>query len=57
MLGGGLISFVLPAVGDEWYYQGADEALGSIGLLGMGLGAVFGGTLRSLGRKRVFTTL
>ncbi|NLW07840.1 MAG: MFS transporter [Clostridia bacterium] len=53
----GLISFVLPAVGDEWQLSGAQMgALGSIGLLGMGLGAVFGGTLGDRwGRKRVFT--
>ncbi|PRR69286.1 MFS transporter [Neomoorella humiferrea] len=53
----GLISFVLPAVGGEWHLTAAQMgALGSIGLLGMGLGAVFGGALSDrLGRKKVFT--
>jgi putative MFS transporter len=53
----GLVAFVLPAVGKEWHLSAAQlGALGSIGLLGMGLGAVVGGTLSDLlGRKRVFT--
>ncbi|HBT20535.1 MAG TPA: MFS transporter [Peptococcaceae bacterium] len=53
----GLISFVLPAVGKEWNLSAAQMgALGSIGLLGMGLGAVIGGTLSDrFGRKRIFT--
>ncbi|MDN5325436.1 MAG: transporter, putative metabolite:H+ symporter [Moorella sp. (in: firmicutes)] len=52
----GLVSFVLPAVGKEWHLTATQMgALGSIGLLGMGLGAVFGGSLSDLwGRKRVF---
>jgi len=53
----GLVAFVLPAVANEWHLSAAQMgALGSIGLLGMGLGAVFGGTLGDIwGRKRVFT--
>lgn len=53
----GLVAFVLPVVGNEWHLSAAQMgALGSIGLLGMGLGAVFGGTLGDTwGRKRVFT--
>ncbi len=52
----GLIAFVLPGVGAEWNLTATQMgALGSIGLLGMGLGAVFGGTLGDIwGRKRVF---
>ncbi|BCV23088.1 MFS transporter [Moorella sp. Hama-1] len=52
----GLVAFVLPAVGKEWSLTATQMgALGSIGLLGMGLGAVFGGSLSDLwGRKRVF---
>jgi putative MFS transporter len=53
----GLIAFVLPAVGKQWQLTPTQlGALGSIGMLGMGLGAVVGGTLGDLwGRKRVFT--
>ncbi|MGB9660508.1 MAG: MFS transporter [Moorellaceae bacterium] len=53
----GLVSFVLPAVGKEWNLTATQlGALGSIGMLGMGLGAVFGGSLGDIwGRKRVFS--
>ncbi|SMB93338.1 MFS transporter, putative metabolite:H+ symporter [Thermanaeromonas toyohensis ToBE] len=53
----GLISFVLPAVAKFWNLTATQiGALGSIGMVGLGLGAVIGGTLGDIyGRKRVFT--
>ncbi|MBE3582363.1 MAG: MFS transporter, partial [Thermoanaerobacteraceae bacterium] len=53
----GLISFVLPAVAQDWQLDAAQlGALGSIGMAGLGVGAVLGGMLGDLwGRKRVFT--
>ncbi|GFN23910.1 MFS transporter [Thermanaeromonas sp. C210] len=53
----GLISFVLPAIAQDWQLDAAQlGALGSIGMAGLGLGAVLGGILGDLwGRKRVFT--
>ena len=52
----GLISFVLPMLSKEWGLT-PDQAgwIGSIGLIGMALGAVLAGTIADrLGRKRVF---
>ena len=52
----GIISFVLPVLAKEWGLT-ADQVgwIGSIGLIGMALGAVLAGTVADkLGRKRVF---
>ena len=52
----GIISFVLPVLAKEWGLT-ADQVgwIGSIGLIGMALGAVLAGTVADkLGRKKVF---
>ena len=53
----GLISFVLPVLAKEWQLSPAQAGfIGSIGLIGMALGAVTAGTLADkIGRKRVFS--
>ena len=53
----GLIAFVLPILAKEWSLTpGQVGWIGSIGLIGMALGAVLAGTLADrIGRKKVFT--
>lgn len=53
----GLIAFVLPVLAKEWGLSPAQVGwIGSIGLIGMALGAVLAGTLADrIGRKKVFT--
>ena len=53
----GLIAFVLPVLAKEWgQTPGQMGWIGSIGLIGMALGAVLAGTLADrIGRKQVFT--
>lgn len=53
----GLIAFVLPVLAKEWGLSPAQMGwIGSIGLIGMALGAVISGTLADrIGRKKVFT--
>ncbi|WP_297965502.1 MFS transporter [uncultured Anaerovibrio sp.] len=53
----GLIAFVLPVLAKEWGLAPEQMGwIGSIGLIGMALGAVISGTLADrIGRKRVFT--
>ena len=53
----GLIAFVLPLLIKEWGLTGAQAGmLGSIGLIGMALGAVIAGTIADrIGRKKVFS--
>ena len=53
----GLIAFVLPVLAKEWgLTPGQMGWIGSIGLIGMALGAVLAGTLADrIGRKQVFT--
>ncbi len=52
----GLISFVLPVLAKEWGLSPEQVGwIGSIGLIGMALGAVLAGTIADrLGRKKVF---
>ncbi len=52
----GLISFVLPVLSKEWGLTPAQAGqIGSIGLVGMALGAILAGTLADkFGRKKVF---
>ena len=52
----GLISFVLPLLSKEWGLTPAEVGwIGSIGLIGMALGAVLAGTVADrIGRKNVF---
>ena len=52
----GLIAFVLPILAKEWQLSPAQMGwIGSIGLIGMALGAILAGTLADrIGRKRVF---
>ena len=52
----GLISFMLPILAKEWSLTPAQVGwIGSIGLVGMALGAIFAGTLADrIGRKKVF---
>lgn len=52
----GLIAFVLPALSKEWNLSPEQVGfVGSIGLIGMAVGAVLAGTLADFfGRKRVF---
>ncbi|MCR5175219.1 MAG: MFS transporter [Anaerovibrio sp.] len=53
----GLIAFVLPVLAKEWgLTPGQMGWIGSIGLIGMALGAVISGTIADrIGRKKVFT--
>ncbi|MCR5439242.1 MAG: MFS transporter [Selenomonas sp.] len=53
----GLIAFVLPVLAKEWSLTPTQVGwIGSIGLIGMALGAVLAGTLADrIGRKKVFT--
>lgn len=53
----GLIAFVLPVLGKEWGLSaGQMGAIGSIGLVGMALGAVVAGSIADkFGRKTVFS--
>ena len=52
----GIISFVLPVLAKEWGLTSEQVGwIGSVGLIGMALGAVLAGTIADrLGRKRVF---
>lgn len=53
----GLIAFILPVLVKEWgLAPGQMGLIGSIGLIGMALGAVISGTVADrIGRKKVFT--
>lgn len=53
----GLIAFILPVLAKEWQLApGQMGLIGSIGLIGMALGAVISGTVADhLGRKKVFS--
>ena len=53
----GLIAFVLPVLAKEWGLTTAQmEWIGSIGLIGMALGAIISGTVADkIGRKKVFS--
>ena len=53
----GLISFILPVLAKEWNLSPAQVGwIGSIGLIGMALGAVLAGTLADrIGRQKVFS--
>ena len=53
----GLIGFVLPVLGKEWGLAATQMgAIGSIGLVGMALGAVVAGSIADrFGRKTVFS--
>lgn len=53
----GLIAFILPVLAEEWgLAPGQMGLIGSIGLIGMALGAVVSGTIADrIGRKKVFT--
>ena len=53
----GLIAFILPVLAKEWgLAPGQMGLIGSIGLIGMALGAVIYGTVADrIGRKKVFT--
>ena len=53
----GLIAFVLPVLAKEWSLSPAQVGwIGSIGLIGMALGAVLAGTVADrIGRKKVFS--
>lgn len=53
----GLIAFILPVLAKEWgLAPGQMGLIGSIGLIGMALGAVVSGTIADrMGRKKVFT--
>lgn len=53
----GLIAFILPVLAKEWQLTAGQMGwIGSIGLIGMALGAVISGTLADkIGRKKVFT--
>ena len=53
----GLIAFILPVLAKEWgLAPGQMGPIGSIGLIGMALGAVVSGTIADrIGRKKVFT--
>ncbi len=53
----GIISFILPILAKEWNLTPAQMGwIGSMGLIGMALGAVLAGTFADrIGRKKVFT--
>lgn len=53
----GLIAFILPVLAKDWQLApGQMGLIGSIGLIGMALGAVVSGTIADhIGRKKVFT--
>ncbi|MGE1061300.1 MFS transporter [Megasphaera paucivorans] len=53
----GLIAFILPVLAKEWQLStGQMGMIGSIGLIGMALGAIIAGTIADrIGRKKVFT--
>lgn len=53
----GLVAFILPVLAKEWgLAPGQMGLIGSIGLIGMALGAVVSGTIADrIGRKKVFT--
>lgn len=53
----GLIAFILPVLSKEWALTtGQMGLIGSIGLIGMALGAIMAGTIADrIGRKKVFT--
>ncbi len=53
----GLIAFILPVLAKDWnLLPGQMGMIGSIGLIGMALGAVVSGTIADkIGRKKVFT--
>ena len=53
----GLIAFVLPVLAKDWQLAPAQMGfIGSIGLIGMALGAVVAGTMADrFGRKQIFT--
>ena len=53
----GLISFVMAALIKEWHLSPAEASwLGSVGFVGMALGATFGGLLADkLGRRYIFS--
>lgn len=53
----GLIAFILPVLAKEWgLAPGQMGLIGSIGLIGMALGAIISGTVADrIGRKKVFT--
>ena len=53
----GLIAFILPVLAKDWgLAPGQMGLIGSIGLIGMALGAVVSGTIADrIGRKKVFT--
>jgi putative MFS transporter len=53
----GLIAFILPVLAKEWQLStGQMGMIGSMGLIGMALGAIIAGTLADhVGRKKVFT--
>ena len=53
----GLIAFVLPVLAKEWGLSTAQMGwIGSIGLIGMALGAIISGTVADkIGRKKVFS--
>ena len=52
----GLIAFILPAWRKMGLHRGRWASIGSIGLIGMALGAVISGTVADrIGRKKVFT--
>lgn len=55
----GLIAFILPVLAKEWgLAPGQMGLIGSIGLIGMALGAVISGTVADrIGRKKVFTIM
>ncbi|MDR0481767.1 MAG: MFS transporter [Cellulomonadaceae bacterium] len=52
----GIVSFVLVAIGEQWSLStGARSLLGSIGFVGMAIGAALGGLLADrVGRRQVF---
>ena len=53
----GIISFIMPLLTKEWHLTGTEIGmLGSVGLLGMAIGAVLAGALADhIGRKKIIT--